>query len=275
MSFKLSKSAVNCFINCPRKFKYQYVDNIESESNEFAELGTNVHQIAEDFIKSDALEKNKDILAVLKEFESKYEDDYSDHCENLAKFFKDMFVEKGYKLFIAEEYLFSEIHNFSGYADLVLEDKEGKLFVIDYKTGKARDVNKYKLELCYYKMLIEEQYPGKIVSKAGIYFTKEGVLSALEFSDEDSTDTICSIKDYNLSVRFIDTVRLEIDAGEFPPRRQRLCGYCSYMEQCMEDSGFNDDELDLSPNVSMEDSGFNDGELDLSPNVEEDDKSGS
>ena len=57
MSFKLSKSAVNCFINCPRQFKYQYVDKIESEQNEFAELGSNVHQIAEDFIKSDALEK--------------------------------------------------------------------------------------------------------------------------------------------------------------------------------------------------------------------------
>ena len=193
--------------------------------------------------------KNKDILATLKEFESKYEDDYSDHCENLAKFFTEMFIEQEYKFFIAEEYLFSEIHNFSGFADLVLEDTEGKLFVIDYKTGKARDANKYKLELCYYKMLIEEQYPGKEVSKAGIFFTKEGILSALEFSDNKKGITenyeICSIKDYDLSVRFIDTVRLEIDSGEFPPRRQRLCAYCSYSEQCMEDSGFNEIDLDF------------------------------
>ena len=263
MSMKLSKSAVNSFINCPRQFKYQYIDKIKSNQNEFAELGSNVHQIAEDFIKSDALKENKDILATLKEFESKYEDDYTDHCENLAKFFKKMFIEQEYKLFIAEEYLFSEIHNFSGFADLVLEDKDGKLFVIDYKTGNARDVNKYKLELCYYKMLIEEQYPSKEVSKAGIYFTKAGILSALEFSDniEDEDNKvskinkenyeICSIKDYNLSVRFIDTIRLEIDSGEFPPRRQRLCSYCSYSERCMEDSGFNNSELNLSAEVDF------------------------
>lgn len=257
MSFKLSKSKINTFITCPLKFKYQYIDEIESKPNEFAVLGTNVHSIAEDFIKLNKVGNYDEILSILLEFESKFEDDYTDHCENLAKFFYEMLVEKEYKCFIAEEYLFSEKHNFNGFADIVLEDKEGKLFVIDYKTGKASSAKKYKLELCYYKMLIEEQYPGKIVSKAGIYFTKEGVLSALEFKDLESDknsksinesdknseneyneDKICSMKDYQLAINYIKTVRIEIDAGEFPAKRQHLCNYCDYQELCSKECGY-------------------------------------
>lgn len=235
---RLSKSKVNDFINCPRKFKYRYIDELESKPNEFAVLGTNVHQIAQDFIELNQIGTYDEILKTLLDFESNYEDDYTEHCKNLAKFFYEMLVEKEYKCFIAEKYLFSEKYNFNGYADIVLEDKEGKLFVIDYKTGKASSASKYKLELCYYKMLIEEQYPDKEVIKAGIYFTKEGILSDLEFLDKKSTDDICSIEDYELSINFIRTVRLQIDTGEFPTKRGYLCNYCDYQELCNKEEGY-------------------------------------
>lgn len=232
MSMRLSKSKINTFIDCPLKFKYQNIDKLESKPNDAFTIGTNVHQIAEDFIKSGNIE-NKDIIASLLELEKDYEDDYTDHCQNLAKFFKCMFIDKKYKFFMAEDYLFSEKHNFSGLADLVLEDSEGKLFVIDYKTGKSSNVKNYKLELCYYKMLIEEKYPEKEVKYAGIFFTKDGKLSYLEFGGE-----ICPIKDYELAINFIDTVRVEIEAERFPPRRHNFCRFCDYKEQCKIDSGF-------------------------------------
>ncbi|MDO5849910.1 MAG: PD-(D/E)XK nuclease family protein [Methanobacteriaceae archaeon] len=237
MSMRLSKSKVNDFINCPRKFKYRYIDEIESKPNEFAILGTNVHKIAQDFIELNQIGTYDEILEILLKFEGEYEDDYTGHCENLAKFFYEMLVEKEYKCFIAEEYLFSKKHNFNGFADLVLEDSLGKLFVIDYKTGKSSSAKNYKLELCYYKMLIEEQY-GKEVANAGIYFTKDGILSSLEFKNQKSNDNICSIEDYELSINFIRTVRLEIDSAKFPSKRGYLCNYCDYQELCNKEDGY-------------------------------------
>lgn len=173
----------------------------------------------------------------MKKLEEKYEDDYEDHCINLAKFFECMIFEKEYKFFMAEDYLMSEKHNFSGLADLVLEDKEGKLFVIDYKTGKSSNVQNYKLELCYYKMLIEEKYPEKEVKYVGIYFTKDGKLSYLEFvaSEEDGENELCTLEDYQLAIDYIDTVRLAIDAGRFPARRNHYCKYCDYQEECAQE----------------------------------------
>ena len=51
MSYKLSKSKINDYLQCPRKFRYGNIDNIETEENEYFKIGSDVHQIAEDFIK--------------------------------------------------------------------------------------------------------------------------------------------------------------------------------------------------------------------------------
>ena len=44
----LSKSKINTFIECPRKFKYRYIDEITEEANKYMLLGTEVHEIAEE-----------------------------------------------------------------------------------------------------------------------------------------------------------------------------------------------------------------------------------
>ena len=48
---KLSKSSVNAFLKCRREFQYQFIDGIQSEPNEYMQIGIDVHAIAERFIK--------------------------------------------------------------------------------------------------------------------------------------------------------------------------------------------------------------------------------
>ena len=48
---KLSKSAVNTFLKCRREFQYQFLDGMQSKPNEYMQIGTDVHAIAERFIK--------------------------------------------------------------------------------------------------------------------------------------------------------------------------------------------------------------------------------
>ena len=46
---KLSKSKVNSYLKCPREFKFQYIDEIETKPNKYMALGSDVHLIAEKF----------------------------------------------------------------------------------------------------------------------------------------------------------------------------------------------------------------------------------
>ena len=230
MSYKLSKSKINEYLQCPRKFRYVYVNEIETEENEHFKIGGDVHKIAEDFIKLWQKDDSIDFLDTLYELESKYEDDYKDHCQNLAEFFKEKLTCEGYEVFSTEEYLFSEKYNFSGKSDLVLE-KDGKLTVIDYKTGKSSSVRDYVTELCYYKMLVEDKYP-KTVEYAAIFFTKDGGYSELMFTDAQYSAVNCSITEYNNKIELIEEVREKIEAGEFPPKRQYLCKSCDFKDLC-------------------------------------------
>ena len=234
MSYKLSKSKINDYLQCPRKFRYSYINKIETEENEYFKIGGDVHQIAEDFIKLWQKDDSIDFLDTLYELESKYDDDYKDHCIHLADFFKEKLTCEGYEVFSTEEYLFSEKYNFSGLADIVLE-KDGKLTVIDYKTGKSKSARDYVTELCYYKMLVEDAYPDKTVEYAAIYFTKDGKYSELKFIEEDYSAVNCSVTEYNNKIELIEKVREKIEAGEFSPKRQYLCQYCDFKTHCDEE----------------------------------------
>ena len=129
MSFKLSKSKVNCYLKCPREFKYQYIEEIERGENEYLKIGAEVHKIAEKFIKEWEKDKSIPILETLLQFEREYEENYQDHCINLSNFFKLMLIDKEYDLFHAEKFLYSEKYDFSGLADIVLK-KNNKLGLI-------------------------------------------------------------------------------------------------------------------------------------------------
>ena len=231
MSYKLSKSKINDYLQCPRKFRYSYINKIETEENEYFKIGGDVHKIAEDFIKLWQKDDSIDFLETLYELESKYEDDYKDHCQNLAEFFKEKLTCEGYEVFSTEEYIISEKYNFSGLADIVLE-KDNELTVIDYKSGRSHTVKKYVTELCYYKMLIEDKYPQKKVRYAGIFFTKDGKYSELMFDDENKNAIICTQKEYESKIELMYEIREKIEKKEFTPNRQFLCKYCDFKKYC-------------------------------------------
>lgn len=236
---KLSKSKVNTYMKCPREFKYQYVDLIETPPNEFMSIGTEVHEIAENFIKR--WEKGKahnDFYLDLLEFSQEYERDYDEHLDNLTPFFKTILIDEGYKVFMAEEYLYDKEHNFSGLCDLVLEDSNGDLTVIDYKTGATHPITQYRLELCYYKMIIETLYPDKKVVCAGIFFTKKGDFRFLNFAENQDKGAYCTNEEYQSAIKLLDFIRNQIKDNEFNPKQQYLCKYCTYKEYCDEDGGF-------------------------------------
>ena len=202
---KLSKSKINSYLKCPLEFKFQYIDEIETPPNKYMALGSDVHLIAETFTDKfqDELENvniKNELLKIANDLEIGY--DLSNHIDNLSLFFKDVFIDNDYK-------------------------------VIDYKTGNSNSFSKYRLELCYYKLLVENVYE-KNVSSVGVFFTKNGRLRLLDICDIDNKRKYLHSSEINEAIETMHHVRKEINNGNFPARKQFLCKYCTYKHLCGE-----------------------------------------
>lgn len=231
---KLSKSKVNTYLKCPLEFKFQYIDEIEVPQNRYMALGSDVHLVAEKFAEKfeddlDDVDIENELLKIAHEEEIGY--DIDEHVDNLASFFREVFIDNDYKLFCQEEYLLDEENRFSGICDIILEDENGELIVIDYKTSKSSSFSKYRRELCYYKLLVENVLD-KPVSQVGIFFTKNGRLRLLDVCDEENKRKYLNENEINEAIDTLHYVRREINNENFPANRQYLCRYCTYREIC-------------------------------------------
>lgn len=237
---KLSKSAVNSFLKCRREFLLSYIQKIKQEPNEYMRRGTEVHEIAEIFVQK--FERDRDFYEQLLEIYTSMdtEFDLKTHLYHLAHFFEEAFLDEDeiYHVFSSEEYIHDTEHDFSGLADLVLENEDGDLIIIDYKTSKTNPIKKYLLELTYYKMLINYKYPDKNVISAGIVFTKDGGMKFTNFCEEQEKGSFITKKDEQAAIDLLDFIRKEVEENNLYPEHQYLCDYCGYQEMCKEMGGF-------------------------------------
>ena len=233
---RMSKSKINTYLKCPLEFKFQYIDEIEAEPNKYMILGSDVHLIAEKFADKfgDDLEGvniENELIKIMNELDIGY--DLSSHVNNLGLFFREVFIDNNYKLFSQEEYLHDEVHRFSGICDIILEDENGELVVIDYKTSNSNTFSRYRRELCYYKLLVENVYD-KNVSSVGIFFTKNGRLRLLDVYEDDNKRKFLNSAEIEDAVDTFYQVRSEVNSGNFYAKRQFLCKFCTYKEICDE-----------------------------------------
>lgn len=238
---KLSKSAVNSFRKCRREFLFSYIMKIKQEPNKYMQRGTEVHEIAERFVQEFDVDKDfyEQLLNIYTSMDIK-SGDLKIHLHHLANFFEEIFFDEheNYYVFSSEEYIYDEEHNFSGLADLVLENDNGDLFIIDYKTGKTSPIKKYLLELVYYKMLINYKYPDKNVVSAGIFFTSDGGKKFTNFCEEQEKGSFVTKKDEEAAISYLSFLRQEVEELYLNPQRQYLCDYCGYKEECKQMGGF-------------------------------------
>lgn len=234
ISMKLSKSKINTYLKCPLEFKFQYIDEIEAEPNKYMVLGSDVHSVAETFADKfgdelDEVDIGNELIKIMNDLEIGY--DISEHVDNLSLFFKEVFVDNDYRLFSQEEYLLDEENRFSGICDIILEDENGDLVVIDYKTSNSSSFHKYRRELCYYKLLVENVYE-RDVSSVGIFFTRNGRLRLLDVCDEDNKRKYLNDEEISQAIDTLHYVRKQIKNENFPAKRQFLCKYCTYRHIC-------------------------------------------
>lgn len=234
---RMSKSKINTYLKCPREFKYRYIDEIETPPNEYMALGSDVHLIAENYAKlyaDNPQENPRYYLELITRQLNINVDDVDVHLDSLASFFKLAFIENDYTIFSQEEYLTDDTHNFNGITDIILENPDGDLIVIDYKTGSSSSFSKCRLELGYYKMLVESNYNKNVIG-AGIFFTKDNKLRVLYFEDEDNKRKYMCDKELEEGLDTLYEVRKNVNSSKFPKNEQFLCRYCTYEDICFKD----------------------------------------
>ena len=123
---RLSKSKINTFIECPRKFKYRYIDEITEEPNKYMQFGTYVHEIAENVANKLMENEYVDKQIIDDAFKSiNYDAEFEadQHLDGLKKFFYDIY-SNGYQIFAAEDLIYDEKQNLVGIIDIVIEKKD-------------------------------------------------------------------------------------------------------------------------------------------------------
>lgn len=108
----------------------------------------------------------------------------------------------------------------SGKFDLVLEDVDGSLHIIDFKTGKKEDVNNFQLR--FYKVLAEEKFKLP-VKKATFYYLRTGKKVEFDLTLEDSS----KIKEEILSK--INDIK---NTKKFESKPSKLCKFCLFITFC-------------------------------------------
>lgn len=116
-----------------------------------------------------------------------------------------------------------------GYIDAITE-KDGKIELLDYKTSKTADIEKYRLQLGIYALLYKMKH-GRIPDRASLFFFKHGKKSIKV--DEDliriAQDELAKVKEDTKSEEKTD----------YPKCVTPLCrwatGECDFFDECFDD----------------------------------------
>lgn len=248
-----SKSKVLTYKNCGRLYRYQYIEQLkqpERDENHPLTIGIDIHALFEKFLNDYTTENiqemtSKDIQRSIMEYDNANR--YRSHIFNFSNFIKGV-VDDGYKIIGNELYVSHPLLGLHGYIDLVLE-KDNKLVVIDYKTGKTNPLTKYRLELVYYGFLANYLLQ-KEVDMVGIFFSKGDHYRFAKMVNEYNVDDellnelginpksqYLTQEDIDMAFLYFLQTKQQIMNEEFPYKRSWLCAYCDFVNEC-EKEGF-------------------------------------
>ncbi len=200
-----SPSSIGCFKQCPRKYYYQYIAKIETKANVHQVRGNIAHKVLELFFDQDIDRLTMDSFelglmeimqdSLLREWnaaESKlktlgltpaqrqfyFEDtllmllNWLNHFVRKIYTLEGSFPERFAKVTpIREEMFSSKSLKARGVIDAI-ENHDGKISIMDYKTSKHSNEEEYRLQLAIYTLLYFEKHK-KMPDKVGIYFLKD------------------------------------------------------------------------------------------------------
>lgn len=166
----LSHSSISLYNECPQKYKFKYIDKVPEKPRHFFSFGQSVHTALEFFydVKVPAPPSLEDVLKHYREkwVSAGYKDEgqeteYFELGRGIIARFHDKHA-KDFALPFSVEYLFNfEVDGVpvTGRIDRVDKLPDGRLHVLDYKTGKQLQTGRIDTDaqLTMYQLACEQQ----------------------------------------------------------------------------------------------------------------------
>lgn len=248
-----SHASLDCFAECPRKFRFQYLEKPEVPSVVTAELylGNAVHRVLARLYKMAAdglLWPQPDMLAAYAaEWEKPDRHEISVTSEYKGV---DDYIRLGHELLTdyyrqyqpfnqgillgVERHLRAALPNtpyvLTGYIDRLWKRPDGVIEICDYKTGGnlpagERDPQ-FRHQMDLYHFLVRTTWPQFTEIELVQYFLKHRELIRFRTQPEDLDETTERLRQEILAT--INAERLET----FPTKESGRCSYCAYFPLC-------------------------------------------
>ena len=235
---RLSFSRVDTYRNCPRKFRYAYIDRLPSAPGPHLSFGSSIHHALEAFYdrKLPDCPTEEELLAFLyagwdssgfAELPRTEQMAFYRHAQDVLRRFHRREAPR-YRLPAATEAWFELPIGYEatvvGSIDRVDVDDDGRFHVIDYKTNrKVKDRTRVagSLQLAIYALACRHLY-GSLPATVSLDFVVAGVTVTVPIEDIDLDAARQAVLDAAAAIR----------AETYPPTPNPLCGWCDYRAVC-------------------------------------------
>ena len=233
---RLSPLRIRVFDTCRLRYRYQYLDRIPARLRPQDTAGSLLHRVLCDFFSKVPTEE-RDGRRLLQMFEAGREalspryrrmkrvEKLRDKSLAQLKMFAQQRDLSAQPLFV-EPYFQIEIEpgvTVFGRVDRIDEEVDGRLHLIDYKTGSHPDEVDAK-HLRLYAIMAEKSL-GKPVGKTSFWHLDDGDTWTEDFGDAQRKLSHSEL---------LEAVELMQGTSEFPPNVGQHCGHCPYLYACSE-----------------------------------------
>jgi RecB family exonuclease len=253
MAVSYSNSKIGTFENCPRKYKFQYVEKVTVKKPVSVEqyLGDSVHRVLEkiyQFKQNGRIISRDEILELYRERWEKSEtdnikvtreslgiDDYIKiGSEALGRYY-DMYhpFDDGFPLGLEKNFVFpldqDNYYWIRGKIDRISRWSDGTIVIIDYKTNASLPTQQALNDddqMGLYNLAVRYLWPDFNKITARQIFLRHGVALEVDMSEEKLDEIRYR------TIQRIMRIEQAQAVDDFIPKESGLCDWCVYYELC-------------------------------------------
>jgi putative RecB family exonuclease len=244
-----SFSRITTFEQCARRFRYRYLDKVrEAFDSVEGFMGRQVHESIEwlfaERLRGTVPSAAQAVARYCEQWDTaivsgprtvrviRRDQDVAGYrrtgAELVARFHRDRFTSDALETVANEKYFEVDVggrYRFCGYIDRLARDRDGRLYVIDYKTGKRapqRFEGKEADQLYAYALAMFLETDCRELELV-LEFLRAGTTLRARVSRDEAAD---------IDARLAARIAIVEDATVFPPTPGALCDWCGYNDIC-------------------------------------------